>query len=267
MPLHEATTREIALADPDGRPGRMVYDVYDGQSPMLLLVHGLGGDATVWEHLLASLDDRGAIVVDLPGHGRSKIAPGYRVSIAQFAEVLQQVAAAERASGLVYIGHSLGVPIGRELIQRHPNTLSALVAIDGPVGALPVDLGLRLTNPLWRLPFFHFLLGKFVDAVCGKHLHEDERNRVAALAEQTDRNVFLQLVRTLPAVRSATGPRLTLPTLALVANNFQYANIPISVWQSWVDQVTVKNVPGGHYLMLEQPALLSSAIKEFLADC
>jgi pimeloyl-ACP methyl ester carboxylesterase len=76
-----------------------------GSGPDLLLLHGLGADADVWEPLLPHVQDRWRwTAVDLPGHGGSDPLPRY-----SFGALAAAVApAVDRDAPVVVLGHSLG---------------------------------------------------------------------------------------------------------------------------------------------------------------
>jgi pimeloyl-ACP methyl ester carboxylesterase len=77
-----------------------------GDGPaLLLLLHGLGADADVWDPLLPHVADRWRwAAVDLPGHGGS--APLPRYSFGALAAAVAPVVAPDEP--VVVLGHSLG---------------------------------------------------------------------------------------------------------------------------------------------------------------
>jgi pimeloyl-ACP methyl ester carboxylesterase len=80
--------------------------------PVVLLLHGLGATAEVWEGLVPLLP--GAWVApDLPGHGGSAPLPAYT-----FAAVADAVADLVDPAGTVILGHSFGGVVGLHLASR-----------------------------------------------------------------------------------------------------------------------------------------------------
>jgi pimeloyl-ACP methyl ester carboxylesterase len=80
--------------------------------PAVLLLHGLGATAEVWDGLVPLLP--GAWVApDLPGHGGSGTLPAYT-----FAAVAEAVADLVDPAGTVVLGHSFGGVIGLHLASR-----------------------------------------------------------------------------------------------------------------------------------------------------
>jgi pimeloyl-ACP methyl ester carboxylesterase len=82
-------------------------------APTLLLLHGLGGNHTVWDAVVERLDGRwpGDIAIpDLPGHGTSPHDPPY-----SFGGMAAAVAASLDGDVALVVGHSLGGVVGLAL--------------------------------------------------------------------------------------------------------------------------------------------------------
>ena len=108
-----------------------------GDQPVVLLVHGAGMDATVWQLQTRYLGHHGfrAVAVDLPGHGRSEGAP--LTSVAAMADwCVRFLDAADLAPAHV-VGHSMGSFIGLELAARHPDHVRSLTLL-GTADGMPV---------------------------------------------------------------------------------------------------------------------------------
>jgi pimeloyl-ACP methyl ester carboxylesterase len=89
---------------------KLVSDRGGSGEALLVLIHGLGANARVWQPMLATADRHWSgrwIAPDLRGHGGSDAASSYRVS--DYAADLGALVAAEAAGGPVtLLGHSLG---------------------------------------------------------------------------------------------------------------------------------------------------------------
>ncbi|HEU4361558.1 MAG TPA: alpha/beta fold hydrolase [Mycobacterium sp.] len=123
------------LQRPDGVT--LAFEVHNPQAPgiPLLLTHGYGATAGMWDRNVAALSvDRPVIVWDLRGHGSSD-APAdmdsysEQLSVADMAAILD-AAGAERA---VIGGMSLGGYLSLAFHLVHPQRVAALVLVDtGP---------------------------------------------------------------------------------------------------------------------------------------
>ncbi|MBV8877863.1 MAG: alpha/beta hydrolase [Gammaproteobacteria bacterium] len=82
----------------------------------LVLLHGLGATAAVWQPLARALEMRGTcrwLATDLGGHGASDAQPSY--SVGQLAAQLAQLLQEQRCGELLIIGHSLGAYVALAL--------------------------------------------------------------------------------------------------------------------------------------------------------
>ncbi|GAA0725213.1 alpha/beta fold hydrolase [Dactylosporangium roseum] len=84
-----------------------------GDAPAVLLLHGLGATADVWEGVARELDGVAWVAPDLPGHGGSRPLGRYT-----FAGVAEAVADLVDERGTVVVGHSFGGVVGLHLAGR-----------------------------------------------------------------------------------------------------------------------------------------------------
>lgn len=105
--------------------------------PAMLLLHGAGMDATVWQLQTRYLSHHGlrAIAVDLPGHGRSAGEP--LTTIPDLADWVARFLDATGIGSAHVAGHSMGSFIGLELAARHPDRVTTLTLL-GAANAMPV---------------------------------------------------------------------------------------------------------------------------------
>lgn len=96
-----------------------------GEGPELVLVHGWGLNADVWDETAAVLAARHRVtVLDLPGYGRSPL--GERpYTLGGLVEALAQ-AVPRRAT---WVGWSLGGLVCQELARAHPEQVERLVMV------------------------------------------------------------------------------------------------------------------------------------------
>jgi len=101
-----------------------------GQGPVLVMLHGLFGDADNFHslalHFARHLD---VVRIDLPGHGRSPTLPA--LDIEAMAREVRQWLAAEGIEPCHLLGHSLGGKVAMSLAgQAEPPTLDSLTIVD-----------------------------------------------------------------------------------------------------------------------------------------
>lgn len=110
--------------------GRLSYRLVKGSEPgpALVFVHGWGrsGDSVWWPIL--SLTRRTAIVIDLPGHGRSLLDRHFTFSLA--AEAVTAAIADAGVTRPVMIGHSMGGPIALTALRSSgPYDFAGFIAV------------------------------------------------------------------------------------------------------------------------------------------
>ncbi len=114
----------------------------DGDEPAVVLVHGAGGDRTVWQLQTRWIAHHGyrAAAVDLPGHGGSE-GP----ALSSIEAMGQWLANAVEALGLApahLVGHSMGTFVALEAAAQRPETARSLVLL-GTAAAMPVHPALQ----------------------------------------------------------------------------------------------------------------------------
>ncbi len=97
----------------------------------VVFVHGFGCDMNSWERQYEGLKgEKGLrmIFIDLPGFGGSS-KPRVEYTLQFFADAVNAVMAAERLDSAVFVGHSLGTPVCRQVLLTGGK--GALCDIDG----------------------------------------------------------------------------------------------------------------------------------------
>lgn len=128
MSTDEIRRRRIVVA---GRPVRVLEL---GHGPPVVLVHGLGLTATVWEEHLVHLARAGyrGIAPDLPGFGDSP-GPVLGLPVREAAGWLIQLADALAIDRAVWLGHSVGTQQAVRLAVAAPERAAGLV-LAAPTG-------------------------------------------------------------------------------------------------------------------------------------
>ena len=128
----------------DGRRVRCATGgrVLDGTEPAVVLVHGAGGDRTVWQLQTRWIAHHGyrAAALDLPGHGGSE-GP----SLPSIKQMGAWLAEATEALGLApahLVGHSMGTFVALEAAAQRPDVARSLVLL-GTASAMPVHPALQ----------------------------------------------------------------------------------------------------------------------------
>lgn len=184
----------------------------------MLLLHGIGLGAWIWERDQARLAERGweSWAVDLPGHGRDQGRPA---SLEQLADAATQ--AAQQLDRPIVIGHSMGGLVAQIVASRIP--VAALVLVSAvpakPIHMLPTRSGVRQILPqLTRL-----VRGKPLDLSDQAYLDSGfDQAPAGALRRRGPwpNRLVRDLVRSRPVIES-------LPCPILVTHGFRDPVVPL----------------------------------------
>ncbi|MEZ4387829.1 MAG: alpha/beta hydrolase [Candidatus Krumholzibacteriia bacterium] len=232
----------------------------------LVLVHGLGASAEIWDPILPFLANSFQVhVYELHGHGHTPALPN--PSIGAEADAL---GAWIKEQGLVYpalVGHGLGGMIAMQYAFEHPADVQRLVVIDaGPRQLATEDYKNEVADQLVH-DYDRFVASHFVS------ISKDEKvcEQAVDWALRTDAVTFTSLLlSSFDWDLSADLPRQSVPML--VIGSAAFLPEPGNE-RAWLEQygfgsarvLSFKRVDGaGHYVMMEKPAFLASVLTVFL---
>ncbi len=111
--------------------GRLAYYHWPKRGPSLLLIPGSWNEYRQFDAMRRHLDpDLNLVIVELPGHGRSR-PPTLEGSIESFAEDVLRVADALDWKSWYVGGHSIGGMVAIELARRRPEGIAGVISIEG----------------------------------------------------------------------------------------------------------------------------------------
>ncbi|AZO12107.1 MULTISPECIES: alpha/beta fold hydrolase [unclassified Mesorhizobium] len=101
-----------------------------GSGAPVLLIHGVGMDASIWQPQIASMQDRfDLIAIDMLGHGVSPLPPE-NAGLSDFAEQAIRLLDRLGLKRVAVIGHSMGALVAQEIALRSPSRVSSLVCLN-----------------------------------------------------------------------------------------------------------------------------------------
>ncbi|WP_425260099.1 alpha/beta fold hydrolase [Rubrivivax sp. RP6-9] len=237
----------------------------------VLLLHGIGGGAAIWNDALGVLAAAGlhAVALDFPGYGATPGAPTMDGLVGAVAVTVARLGARRT----VLVGHSMGGMVAQEFLARGHGGVHALVlactspAFGKPDGAwqarfvadrlAPLDAGLGMAGMARAL----------VPAMVAPGAVPGAAERAIAVMAAVPEATYRTALQAIAAFdRRAALPAIAVPTLCLAGAHDRTA--PPEVLQRMA-----QHIPGarfqcladaGHIANIEQPASFHAALLDFL---
>jgi len=248
---------------------------FEGEGPLVVLLHGFGGSARNWRPQLRALRDRFRVAAfDVRGHARSgapRDAAAYRPErfVADLARVLDHLGAAHAVVG----GLSMGAGIAARFAAEHPARVRGLALASLPPGA---EAGTRQRS--WALAFADAIDRDGLEAA-GSRFAWGVESGLDANAAKLVRLGFLEhaphaIAHTLrevlavqpgwSALAESLGA-LGLPTLVIAGARDPVSLAPCREFAQALDGAALLVVPeAGHVVNLEARDVVNAALREFL---
>ncbi len=148
LPLAACAMREISIAQlrveygvPASRtfepsPGVRVHYTDEGArgGRTLILVHGFAASVHAWRPWIDRLaKDFRVVAIDLPGHGLTQTPSGYRATLEQNAQLVEDLATHLGIERFILAGNSMGGAVSLAYAMEHAQRLQGLVLVS-PAG-------------------------------------------------------------------------------------------------------------------------------------
>ncbi|PWJ94696.1 flavin reductase (DIM6/NTAB) family NADH-FMN oxidoreductase RutF [Mesorhizobium loti] len=101
-----------------------------GSGAPVLLIHGVGMNATIWQDQIASMRDRhDLIAIDMLGHGTSPLPPEH-AALSDFADQALRLLDHLGLASVSIVGHSMGALVALEIALRAPSRVRSIVCLN-----------------------------------------------------------------------------------------------------------------------------------------
>jgi pimeloyl-ACP methyl ester carboxylesterase len=262
-PALDAAPSKFATLD-----GARVHYKSIGDGPTALaFVHGWSCDLTFWRAQVPAFAGKVRLVlIDLPGHGKSD-KPEVEFTMDHFAKAVDAVLRDAGVEAAILAGHSMGTPVVRQFYRLYPKKTRGLVAVDGALRTFTTDPARieQFLAPL-RGPNFKERVGQVVDSMFTAQTPAEVRQSVKATMTSADQRVAVSAMKGMfdPAVWK--DERIDVPVQVLMAKSPSWTADYEAYVRKLAPGVDYRTFDGvGHFLMLEKPDAINSALAEFLA--
>jgi pimeloyl-ACP methyl ester carboxylesterase len=257
-----------------------VHESGNPEGPVLVAVHGFPDNHAVWDGVAAELGDEFRVVTyDVRGAGLSDKPTGraaYRNE--QLGDDLLAVIDAVSPDAPVHLlGHDWGsIQAWQPLAEnRFAGRVASFTSISGPSldhgSAWLRDLshaGASARQLLASAYMFAFQLPVLPEAV----LRRAPLFRVVggtfarSVADRTN-GINLYRANLLGRALRPRPPRLAIPVLVLAPVDDPYSRLPTATEAPvpYVEDLTVEQIPGGHWVLAEEPVVVADRIRAFVS--
>jgi pimeloyl-ACP methyl ester carboxylesterase len=251
-----------------------LYYERSGAGQELLFIHGMCGDARVWNGQVQRLADRFTCVTyDRRGHSRSA-SPTHRESVTTHAADAAALIEALRLDGPVVVGSSGGARIGVELARTNPELLSGAVFSEPPIASLEPVVGrafqaeiAAVVRPAAEAGGPRAAVDAFFTLVCPglwSALDEPLRDRYRANGHR----MLAEFAGDPYELSPSDAATIDLPALVISGTESHPAlqAIAATLAKALPDARLVRLVGAGHVTYAEQPDQFASAVRTFVAE-
>lgn len=236
-----------------------------------LLLHGIGGRASLWAPSVTALAPRPVIAMDMPGYD------GTRPALTSFEALADAAAALLDSQGTAQtdvVGHSLGGMIALEMALRHPSRVRRLVIVASSPAFGSRDPAFRESflaarqKPLDEGMGMAGVAAALVPAMLGPAADPGAAPAAIAAMASVDEAAYRATLAMLTGFdRRADLPQVTQPAL-LIAGEADQTAPPrgMARMAAAMPAARITVIPGaGHLLPLEAPHAFHAALLEFLS--
>lgn len=247
---------------------RIHYKVSGHGDPSLVFVHGFGCDLNSWREQFSHFAGKNKMVfIDLPGYGESD-KPEAEYSLDLFADAVKAVLDKEKVRGVVLVGHSLGVPVCRQVAFRYPDLASKLVDVDGVYCFYPADSATVAAYHEFAASFDCDSVGRvissFVESLSAPQTPSFVNEYAASVMPLTPRYVAASTMRNLIDEKYWLSGPLNIPVLALASVNSQIPPDYCEILEGLYPDLSYHELSDvGHFIMMEQCDAFNEILEEF----
>lgn len=248
---------------------------YQGSGPLVLFVHGLGGERSSWFDQLEACASRfTAVSLDLRGYGGSADYIGELDFKADFSNDILRVLEYFRVKRAHLVGLSMGSRVARWTAVLHPGRIASLVLANTSPGfdhmspsegeTFVSERSASLQEPGYTVERF---AAKQIDAMLGSSPDPQAAGKALAGMTKLRTETYLKTLRASTAQdRGCRIEEITCPTLIVAGSEDRvYPPRLGEAMRSRIPDAEMRLIPGaGHLSNLEQPMAFNQLLLDFL---
>lgn len=253
-------------------PVSIAYDV-QGSGPLVVFLHGIGGNRANWTEQLEYLGDRFcAVSWDARGYGHSDDPP-QTLQFSDFADDLRRLLDHLRADRAHLVGLSMGGMIIQDFYACYPERVATLALVDtsSGFGGAPEDVKrdflARRLDPLNKGLTPQDIAPGVVEVLVAQNASTAVREKLLMSLSALRVEPYRQALHAIVATDFRTVlPQIKVPTLVIVGEEDQVT--PPAASEFLASQIAgaelVKIAQAGHLTNIEQPQVFNATLSTFL---
>ena len=238
----------------------------------MVFVHGFGCDMKAWDYQVKDLcKDYRLVFIDLPGYGQSD-KPHTDYTLDYFAKMVSATTDSLGIDKAIFVGHSLGTPICRQIFFNYPEKVSAICDVDGVYCFYPEDTiyteayqaSLNDFANLFRGDNCKHNIMQFAKQLSCYNTPKEICDYALGTMPQTLEYVAYSTMSNLIDHKYWTGKQITVPTLVFCTEN---SDIPADNYQKMGNLYTnmhyIELNDIGHFIMMENPKMFNEELHKW----
>ena len=246
----------------------------DPSAPWVTFVHGAGGSSSIWyKQVKAFREHFNVLLVDLRGHGRSKIPMPQDLRCYTFEFISQDVIEVlshlkiERSH---FVGISLGTIIIRVLAEKYPQRVSGLI-MGGATLKMTTQSQLLMRFGVWFksvIPYI-ILYKFFAFNIMPRRKHRESRNLFIREARKLYQKEFIRWFKLAaevkPILRLFRTSEVPLPTLYVMgAEDYMFLPTIRKISESHASATLHVIEDCGHVVNVDKPHEFNRVVLDYL---
>ena len=263
--------------------GARIHYLDKGSGPPIVILHGLGGQMGNFTYALLErlTDEFRVILMDRPGSGYSRRAPGATGRLTEQATIVAEFIRKLGLERPLLVGHSLGGAIALGVALDHPETVKAL-ALVAPLTHVPKNVPAPFRALDIKSNFFRWLVAWTVATPIGirrgKVILDAIFSPDPAPADFPIRGGGILGLRPRSFYNTSSDMRAVNFDLGRMVTRYSSLQVPVHILYGTTDEVldhhvhgegmkakssliSVELIPGGHMLPVTAPDLTAEFIK------
>jgi len=231
----------------------------------MILIHGLGANATVWDPVIPFLQSTFKVrVFELAGHGHTQPIADDTISqeVARLSEFIAEV-------GFAYptlVGHGLGGMIALQYSLDHPADVHRLIVMDSAPVQLATAAEKAAVGEQLITNYEHFVASRYLNM----SPNPDVTDRIIEMALRTESATFVSLLMSsfdydvTERLNSLSVPLLVIGSQMMFPGGQPPQKYLEEYGFGHARSLSFKTIPGtGHYMMLDNPVMTASVLMAF----